>query len=145
MSIIEISCRRWFHLSVWCIGYCRWRSAVTPRRTTAWDKADEADWLPCQHRGAGWRMHHLWSDRSHHGIHAVRKPAGLSSVCTQHRICTVSENRIIVLISNNSNKSDPILITFGTENRRWIFSLHVYNIGFLDLIKQDTSYGNHLL
>jgi len=45
-----------------------------------------------------------------------------------------------VIISNNSNKSGPILITLGRENRRWMVSLQVYN-WFLRLIKQGTSLG----
>lgn len=65
---------------------CSWCSAVAPRRAAAWDQADEADWLPCQHRRAGRRMYRLRSDRTHHGIHAVWKPAGLSPVRTRHHI-----------------------------------------------------------
>jgi len=58
--------------------------------------------------------------------------------------------RTPVIFSNNSNKSGPILITFGRENRQWMVSLQLYN-WFLRLIKQGTSldcfYGkisNHL-
>jgi len=62
---------------------CSRCSAVSPRRAAARDQPDEADWLPCQHCGAGRRVHRLRPNRTHHGIHAVWKPTDFSSVRTR--------------------------------------------------------------
>ena len=87
---------------------------------------------------------HRYLNRHHyHHYHFIRYivhlccfQKGSTSVCT---LC-LKKFRTPVIFSNNSNKSGPILIGFGRQNRQCMVTLQVYN-WFPRLIKQRTSLG----